>query len=30
MTIKQVIEKARRAQEAHDRRIPVQLRIKGI
>lgn len=30
MTIAAVIEKARRAQEQHDRRINVQLRIRGV
>ena len=30
MTIAQIIERARAAQEKHDRRIPVQLRIKGV
>jgi len=30
MTIAQIIERARRAQEKFDRRIHVQLRIKGV
>ena len=30
MTIAQIIERARKAQEQHERRIPVQLRIKGV
>lgn len=30
MTITALIERARRAQEKHDRRVNVQLRIKGV
>jgi len=30
MTIAQIIERARQAQEKHDRRINVQLRIRGV
>jgi hypothetical protein len=30
MTIAQIIERARRAQEVHERRIPVQLRLRGV